>query len=275
MEKSNSLTYAVIGNPVQHSLSPKIHQLFAKDSGIELEYQKIQPEINDFKKSVIDFFSNNGKGCNITVPFKQAAWQLVEQLSDDAKLSQAVNCLTKQEDGSLQGDNFDGVGLVQDLLHNHHYEINQRKILILGAGGATRGILGPLLEKIPEEIVVANRHIEKAVELADLFQAYGNIRGISLTQIPTHKFDLIIHATSLGHQGKAPAIPESVIDCDSFCYDLSYGDAAKPFLHSAQSLGAMHCRDGIGMLVEQAAAAFYLWHGIYPDTNKVIALFSR
>lgn len=259
--------YAVIGNPVEHSLSPKIHAIFAEQTGIALEYRKILTDINHFDKTAREFFTHQGKGCNITVPFKHDALILADTISETAKVAQAVNCLTKQEDGSLQGDNFDGVGLVQDLTHNLRYAIRQKKILIIGAGGATRGILAPLLEKAPEEIIIANRNVNKAIALADSFREYGNTQGISLGDIPHRPFDLIIHATSLGHEGKMPQLPSTIVNNDTFCYDLSYGAAANLFLSWARACGARRCQNGLGMLIEQAAATFYLWHGIYPDTQ--------
>lgn len=267
MSRVNVPQYAVIGNPVEHSLSPKIHAIFAKQTGRSLEYRKILSDIKNFDAAATAFFSNGGKGCNITVPFKQDALALADTVSETAKIAQAVNCLTKQEDGSLQGDNFDGVGLVQDLTHNLRYLICQKKILIIGAGGATRGILAPLLEKAPEAITIANRNADKAIELADNFSEYGNLQAVSLGDIPHRPFDLIIHATSLGHQGNAPELPAVLVNDDTFCYDLSYGTAANPFLSWARACGAKRCQNGLGMLIEQAAASFYLWHGVYPDTQ--------
>lgn len=263
--------YAVIGNPVAHSLSPKIHAIFAKQTGITLEYQKILAGIKNFAAAATAFFNDGGKACNITTPFKQEALALADTVSETAKIAQAVNCLTKQEDGSLQGDNFDGVGLVQDLTHNLRYTICQKKILIIGAGGATQGILAPLLEKAPKQIVIANRSAQKAIALADSLREYGNTQGISLSDIPHRSFDLIIHATSSGHQDKIPQLPASTVNNNTFCYDLSYGTAANPFLSWARACGARRCQNGMGMLIEQAAATFYLWHGVYPDTQIKIS----
>jgi len=263
--------YAIIGNPVKHSLSPKIHQLFGRQTEIDFEYIKIEAPLYGFADIVFKFRDDGGKGCNITIPFKSEAFALATQVGDNARLARAVNCFLFHEDNTIFGDNFDGIGLVEDLVNHHQYKISQKKILIIGAGGATQGIIAPLLEKAPSEIVVANRTAEKAYALAKQFAEKGPITGIDLTALPNTPFDLIIHATSLGHLNQLPHLPDGLISQNTFCYDLSYGLAAKPFLDWAQAQGAKEITDGIGMLVEQAAATFYLWHGIYPDTKPVLA----
>jgi len=169
------------------------------------------------------------------------------------------------------GDNYDGIGLVEDLIQHQQFNFCQKKILIIGAGGATQGIIGPLLEKAPSEIVIANRTEEKAIELAKRFSEKGPIHGVGLNALKTeHPYDLIIHATSLGLQNKTPPLPDGLISATTLCYDMSYGKAAEPFFNWAKNKGAQHCIDGMGMLVEQAAASFYLWHGVYPDTKSVL-----
>lgn len=267
------MKYAVLGNPVAHSLSPIIHQQFAKQAGITLDYQKIEVNTDEFATVVRDFFDSGGRGCNITVPFKHQAFFIADKVSDDAAMSQAVNCLSLGEDGFLWGDNFDGVGLVQDLIFRLEYRLKNKSLLIIGAGGAVCGILPALLQEKPQRMVIANRSVDKARVLAERFAVYGNVIAVPLDTLGDESFDLIIHATSLGYQGQVLTLPASIMSASSVCYDLSYGKAAMPFLKAASKIGVKGVYEGLGMLVEQAAASFFRWHGFYPSTQEV--LFSR
>jgi len=267
--------YAIFGNPVEHSLSPIIHKAFAEQTQQELECIKIEPPVDAFESTLRQFIHDDGKGCNITVPFKHKAFLLADQSSDAAQDAKAASCLLIREDSSIYADNYDGAGLVQDLSHNHHYTLSQKKILILGAGGAVQGILGPLLDKAPSEIVIANRTAQKAIDLAQQYQLRGTVHGVGLEQLETKPYDLIIHATTLGYKEKVIALPDGLIKQHTWCYDLSYGDAAQPFLNWAKKQGAEQFLDGLGMLVEHNAALFYLWRTIYPDTKPIIELLQK
>ncbi|OGO91390.1 MAG: shikimate dehydrogenase [Coxiella sp. RIFCSPHIGHO2_12_FULL_42_15] len=263
--------YAIIGNPVKMSLSPKIHAAFAKQVGISVEYHAIEAPRDGFKQTILWFKDHGGKGCNVTAPFKSEAFALATKIGDNAKIALAANCLAFLENGNIFADNFDGIGLVEDLIQDKDFNITHKKILIIGAGGATQGILAPLLEKAPHEILIANRTGEKAIDLAQRFQAFGSVSGIALHDLSESDFDLIIHATSMGHHQQLPLLPNGLIKPTTLCYDLSYGPAAKTFLKWALEQGAKSVCDGLGMLVEQAAASFYLWHGVYPQTQPVLA----
>lgn len=268
----NTQKYAVIGNPARHSLSPKIHRLFAEQAGIQIDYQVLEPEPALFANEIYAFQTTGGCGLNVTLPFKSEAFKLCDKLSDNAKLAQAVSCIAFQEKNSIFGDNYDGVGLIQDLSNNLSCSLQQKKILIIGSGGAVRGIVGPLLQKAPYEMIIANRTADKAVELAEYFQPIGPVQGVSLTEIPETSFDLVIHATSLGYSGNLPHLPDYIINQSTVCYDLSYGKAALPFLKFAEDHSAALTSDGLGMLVEHNAAAFYLWQGVYPETQAILKM---
>lgn len=260
--------YAVMGNPVAHSKSPRIHAAFAAQTGQPLEYGALLVEPGTFAERVREFFAQGGKGLNITVPFKLEAWELAMLRSPQAELAGAVNTLMQNADGALQGFNTDGIGLVRDIL-NQGGKLSDAKILVLGAGGATRGILLPLLEQKPERIVIANRTVSKALELADLFAPYGEVSASSFEQLHG-EFDWIINATSASLQGELPPVPAEIVGAHSWCYDLMYGTEPTAFCRWAQTRGAQYVLDGLGMLVEQAAEAFWLWRGVRPATAPVL-----
>ena len=262
--------YAVMGNPVAHSKSPRIHALFAGQTKQQLQYDAILVEKNGFRKAVADFLRQGGKGLNITVPFKEEAWALAATHSDRAERAGAVNTLVLDESGRHFGDNTDGAGLVRDLLHNHRAVLKDKRLLLVGAGGAARGVIEPLLGEKPALLVIANRTAEKAVELARLFCELGHTEGCGLDEVNGQAFDIIINATAASLSGKVPALPESVITADSWCYDMMYADKPTAFMDWAQQLGAARCMDGLGMLVEQAAESFCLWRNVRPDTQPVI-----
>lgn len=262
--------YAVFGNPIAHSKSPQIHTLFAEQTDQTLIYTAELAEIGQFDAAVKDFIKNNGKGLNVTVPFKEDAWQCATKRSQRAQRAGAVNTLIAQQDGSLYGDTTDGVGLVRDLMFNHGIEIKDKRILIVGAGGAVRGVLEALLEQRPVSLLIANRTKQKAVQLADDFSTLGNINGCGLDEIDDAKFDIIINGTSASLHGDLPPLPDSIFADDACSYDMMYSTQATPFMQWSISHGATKVFDGLGMLVEQAAESFYLWRQVRPETKPVI-----
>jgi shikimate dehydrogenase len=262
--------YAVMGNPVAHSKSPRIHTLFAEQTGQQLLYEAILVEKNSFKEAVADFLQRGGKGLNITVPFKEEAWALATTRSECAERAGAVNTLILDQNGRHFGDNTDGAGLVRDLLQNHGATLKNKRLLLVGAGGAARGVIEPLLNENPALLVIANRTADKAIKLARLFCELGHTEGCGLDDVAGQSFDLIINATAASLAGQVPALPDSVITPGSSCYDMMYADKPTAFMEWAQQRGAAHCMDGLGMLVEQAAESFYLWREVRPDTGPVI-----
>ena len=264
--------YAVFGSPIKHSKSPRIHQLFAEQTGQALHYTAELVTAEQFAQRVSEFFAKGGRGLNCTVPLKELAWSYADKRTERAELSKAVNTLARQEDGSILGDNTDGIGLVTDLMANHAVGLEQKTILILGAGGASRGIIGPLLDQVPQLITVANRTVEKALILADEFSHKGTITGCAYEVLAGLSFDLILNATSASLTGDLPPLPKGVLAEQGSCYDLAYANEATAFVSWAREQQAQQSLDGLGMLVEQAAEAFYLWRGVRPDSAKVIQL---
>jgi shikimate dehydrogenase len=254
--------YAVIGNPVAHSKSPQIHAAFARATGQDIEYGRIEAPLERFAQSVERFRAAGGKGLNVTVPFKQEAFRLCGRLSERARIAQAVNTLVLE---SGFGDNTDGVGLVRDLSQNLQYPF--RNVLVLGAGGAAQGVVGALLEAGVARLVIANRTVSKARALAERFPGAA---GCGYDAIPAGGFDLIINATSAGLAGEAPPLPDGMLGGGTLAYDLVYGRET-PFLAAARRAGA-RTSDGLGMLVEQAAESFFVWRGVRPQTRSVLAV---
>lgn len=267
--------FAVIGNPVQHSLSPEIHQAFAQQVGLEMIYEKIESPLDGFSQAIALFKEQGGRGCNVTLPFKAEAYAIANKIGDNVKLACASNCLLFEEDGTIYADNFDGVGLIEDLVGHQGFDLCDKKILIIGAGGAVQGIVGALLDKSPQEVVIANRTAERAESIAKTFQLKGPICGIGLDELTGSPYDLVIHASSLGHKQRVVPLPSGIVIPSTLCYDISFGEAALPFLDWARSQGARVCLDGLGMLVEQAAASFHLWNGVYPDTKPILERFLK
>ena len=262
--------YAVFGNPIKHSRSPAIHKLFAEQTGQELEYEAQLVALDAFPQAVEAFCKTGGKGLNITVPFKQTAFDLAGNLSPRAKRAGAVNTLVLHDVDDYYGDNTDGIGLARDLIRNHSLILAGKKILILGAGGAVRGVLDPLLGNKPTQLTVANRTVEKAIALAETFSDAGNINGCGFDDLAHQSFDVIINATSASLKGEMPNLPRSIVYDQSFCYDMMYASEPTVFMRWAETNGAGHISDGLGMLVEQAAESFSIWRGIEPDTRPVI-----
>ena len=263
--------YAVMGDPIAHSKSPRIHSRFAEQTAQHLEYRAIRVEPGRFAEAVAEFRDQGGRGLNVTVPFKQDAWVLADELGPQAERAGAVNTLLFRSDGSAYGDNTDGLGLVRDLTVNHGFPIRNKRVLLLGAGGATRGVLHPLLGCEPGEVLIANRTASKARELAMLFSDQGNLFGCGLDELAGHQpFDLIINATAAGLDDRIPELPEGILAREGWCYDLMYGDRPTAFVRWGQTHGAARSLDGLGMLVEQAAESFRIWRGIRPETREVI-----
>lgn len=262
--------YAVMGNPINHSKSPDIHAQFAEQAKENLVYSAMLVPIEGFDAAVHDFFKGHGKGLNVTVPFKEQAFQIANQLTPRAQTAQAVNTLALQEDGTILGDNTDGAGLVRDLVINQQVEITDKRILVIGAGGAVRGILQPFLEQNPKQIVIVNRTVEKAQALADSFKQLGNIEALDFGEL-TESFDVIINGTSASLTGDLPPVPESVLAAHTCVYDMMYSKELTPFLRWANNAGVDKAIDGLGMLVEQAAVSFELWRGIKPNSTQVLA----
>jgi shikimate dehydrogenase len=261
--------YAVIGNPIAHSKSPQIHTLFAQQTGQDIHYDRILGE--SFAEDARRFFDSGGKGLNVTVPFKQQAYEFADELTERASSAAAVNTLILLSDGRIRGDNTDGAGLVTDLGCNHLFNFAGAQILLLGAGGASRGVLQPLLAQSPARLVIANRTAAKALALAQAVEGLGPVTGCGLDALEGKQFDLIINATAAGLSGDLPEIPEDCLLDGGWTYDMMYASEATAFVKWGQSHGAGKALDGLGMLVEQAAESFYLWRGIRPETSRVIA----
>ena len=267
--------YAVFGNPIEHSKSPFIHAHFAEQTGQRLSYTAELVELGDFEKAVARFADNNGKGLNVTVPFKQDAWRLATMRSERAERAGAVNTLMINAVGDYFGDNTDGIGLVRDLCKNFGLELANRDILLIGAGGAVRGVIEPLLNQRPASLTIANRTRDKAVQLAADFSDLGNIRGCGLDEFDDSSYDVIINGTSASLVGELPPLPASLIGQHTFCYDMMYATEPTPFMQWASQHGAERVADGKGMLVEQAAESFRLWRGCEPETAPVIDALNR
>jgi shikimate dehydrogenase len=262
--------YALIGHPIAHSWSPFIHGLFAQQTGGNLSYKLLDVPPEKFRFAVVEFFAAGGRGLNVTVPHKQAAAELVNRLTPRAERARAVNTIQLEDTHELLGDNTDGAGLVTDLTKNLCIDLADMHCLILGAGGATRGVLAPLAELEPASIVIANRTPERAAEIAGEFSDLGNISGCGFDDIPRRAFGLIINATSASLQGDVPPVPDSAVDAKTVCYDMTYGKGDTSFIRWARKQGAGRPVKGWGMLVEQAAESFKLWHGVRPDTKPVL-----
>jgi shikimate dehydrogenase len=260
--------YVVIGNPVEHSLSPAIHSRFAAITGERLEYSKLLA--HDFARDAARFFAEGGKGASVTLPFKVQAFELATSRSERAALAGAANFLHAREDG-IHADNTDGAGLVADLDRNVRVRLEGAQLLLIGAGGAARGVIAPLLAARPRLLVIANRTEITALELATRFSSLGPIVGASLDRIPRGSYAAVVNATSTSTHGKHLRLPEHVFRAGGVAYDMAYGAPAIPFLEHALKIGAGRATDGLGMLVEQAAEAFALWRGVRPPTGAVLA----
>jgi shikimate dehydrogenase len=266
--------YAVLGHPISHSRSPWIHASFAAQTRQAMSYEAIDVEPVQFAPFVREFFAGGGRGLNITLPHKMAAVALATQQSDAARLAGAVNTLWPDAAGRLCADNTDGVGLARDLGVNLGIELGGQRVLLLGAGGAARGVLTELLKAAPAELIIANRTRARAEELAAQFAGAVPVRGVALAELPPPTFDLIINATSASLAGEMPALSPQLLTRDSVCYDLAYQSGGTTFMQWARVQGARQVYGGIGMLIEQAAESFWLWRGVQPDTAPLLAELS-
>ena len=262
--------YAVFGNPIAQSKSPAIHSEFSRQSGQKLVYEKQLVDVDQFKKAADDFFQQGGLGLNITVPFKLDAFAYATQLTPRAKTAGAVNTLKKCEDGSILGDNTDGQGLVDDIMINHHRVLKDKRVLILGAGGAVRGVLQPILLQQPREIVIANRTLNKAEALVEEFESFGCVKACEFLTLDDQPFDVVINGTSASLSGQLPPLSSSILTPESFCFDMMYSSEPTVFLKWAKLQGCDNLADGLGMLVGQAAESFYVWRGVKPETQELI-----
>ena len=261
--------YAVIGHPISHSWSPFIHGMFAKQTNQNLAYTRIEAAPEAFEREVGAFFQTGGKGLNVTVPHKQVAAFVARYRTPRAEIAGAVNTLICKDDG-VHGDNTDGAGLVTDLTRNLRFELKDMRILILGAGGAARGVLGPTLAEAPQYVELANRNEDRAIALAKEFATLGDVRGCGFGDISERHFDLVLNATSASLQDLVPPVPRKAVEPTTLCYDMAYGKGDTAFTRWAKSAGAGRAESGWGMLVEQAAESFYLWRGVRPDTKPVL-----
>jgi len=271
--------YAVLGNPISHSLSPSIHGEFAKQLDIDMNYDARLIENTKFESSVKQFFLHGGGGLNITLPFKIKACELADKNTQRAKFAGAANTFYMNDKGQLLADNTDGVGLITDIKNNHKFKLQNKNILILGAGGAVRGVLELVLNENPKQVVICNRTHSKATKLVDFFNANSHSKVMLLAQDINHlndTFDLIINGTSSSLSGQIPKIPDSVFTSETFVYDMMYSlDESTNFTRWVKEKGVICAIDGLGMLVEQAAESFRIWHNVKPDTSKVITFLRR
>jgi shikimate dehydrogenase len=265
--------YAVVGNPVAHSKSPLIHAQFARQTGQDLEYGRLLAPLGRFRATVESFRGEGGRGLNVTLPFKLEAFEMAQRRSPRAEDAAAVNTLKFDSDGIL-GDNTDGVGLVRDLENNLGLRLTGKRVLLMGAGGAAQGVMGPLLDAGPAAVLVANRTVDKATSLVERFGARAGaaeLRASSYDGLAGGQFDLIVNATSASLNDTVPELPRGVFASGCAAYDMVYGTGLTPFLQLAQREGASRLADGLGMLVEQAAESFFVWRGVRPLTAAVIA----
>ena len=263
--------YAVIGNPIGHSRSPRIHRAFALATQQDLTYEAILSPLDVFRAIVTEFFADEaGKGLNITLPFKEQAYELSQVKSLRATQAGAVNTLMKGKDGRLYGDNTDGLGLVRDMTQNLGWTLEGKRILVVGAGGAVRGVLGTLLAQKPAQLWVTNRTHSKAQNLANIFRAYGNIEALRFSDIAPQSVDIIINGSSSSLLGELPPLAEGILAQDACAYDMAYGKADLPFLTWAKTQQAT-ISDGLGMLIEQAAESFFIWRGLRVQTAELLA----
>jgi shikimate dehydrogenase len=263
--------YVLFGHPVRHSWSPFIHRLFARQSGHDIDYQLVDVEPERFRGAALEFFAGGGCGANVTLPHKLAAAELANDLTPRAALAAAVNTLALRGGDRLLGDNTDGAGLVADLTRNLGIRLLGRRLLVLGAGGAVRGVLGPLLAEGPAMVLLCNRTAERAVALARAFDHLGPVSGGAFGDAASGPWDIVLNATSASLDGEVPGLPAGTVGAGSVCYDMAYSRQQTPFQHWAIAQGAAAAHQGWGMLVEQAAEAFALWRGVRPDTAPVLA----
>jgi len=267
--------YAVFGHPISHSKSPRIHTLFAQQTGQIIDYTARDVPAEIFESELKNFADCGGKGLSCTVPLKELAWHIADEKSARSNRARAVNTLVIGNDGRLFGDNTDGVGLMRDLTENLGITVTGLDILLLGAGGASRGIIDPLLAENPGRLIIANRTVTKAEKLANEFKDRGTIVASGFEALNGDSFDIILNATAASLSGDLPPLPERILNPEGVCYDLAYGSQPTAFVRWGKKQGARLSVDGIGMLVEQAAESFFIWRGKRPQTRPVIELLNR
>ncbi|MEQ8230599.1 MAG: shikimate dehydrogenase [Gammaproteobacteria bacterium] len=263
--------FCVVGSPIAHSKSPRIHAAFAAQLGIALVYQRVEVSSGDLAAALKEFRDYGGRGMNVTVPLKEEAWRLATARTPRAAQAGAANTLWFAADGALAADNTDGAGLVRDLEANHGVALAGQRILLLGAGGAARGVIPALLDAGPAVLAVSNRTSARAELLREAFAAHARLEVVAWGTAPAWSPDLVINATTLSLRGAVPPLPAGMVGADCTCYDMMYGSEPTAFVRWARTQGAARALDGLGMLVEQAAEAFLCWHGQRPDSAPVIA----
>lgn len=261
--------YAVFGSPIVHSKSPRLHMAFAEQTGEDISYEPIEPAKGSFAQTVRDFIDAGGKGINVTAPFKLEAFALATKRHQPAETAGSANCL-KFDGAEIVAENFDGIGLLNDIQRNLGYAIAGKSVLFLGAGGATRGAIVPFMKAGPASITIVNRTVEKAMDLKTAFSGFGELNACGYDDLGDAPFDLVLNATSASLFGDLPPLPASVFGANTLAYELAYGKGLTPFLRLAKTHGAERLADGVGMLVEQAAEAFEWWRGVRPDTAPMI-----
>jgi shikimate dehydrogenase len=267
--------FVLFGHPVSHSWSPFIHGMFARQFDHVVDYKVLDTPPGGFRHAVIDFFVQGGSGANVTLPHKPAAAEVVNELSARAERARAVNTIVRRSATELYGENTDGVGLVTDLTRNLGIALGGARLLILGAGGATRGVLAPLLEQEPREVHIANRTPERAKGLRDEFSDLGEVSASGFGEVEDHPWDLVLNATAASLAGEVPELPGRTVGHDTVCYDMAYGRGDTAFMRWATERGSKRAHKGWGMLVEQAAESYLLWHGVRPETRPVAGALER
>jgi shikimate dehydrogenase len=266
--------YCVFGNPISHSKSPLIQAAFARQTGQDIDYRAILAPVGGFAGAVEAFIAEGGKGANVTLPFKQEAFRLATRLTRRAEQAGAVNTLSFK-DGEALGDNTDGVGLLRDITLTLDYPLRGKRVLLLGAGGAARGVLGPLLDEHPASLTIANRTLARARSLAERFAASGPVSGCGYDELAGRQFDIVINATSASLGGETPPLPPGLFAPGSLAYTMMYGQGETPFHVFAREQGAGSISEGLGMLLEQAAESFFVWRGVRPDCAPVAELLLK
>ena len=274
MSQNKNNRCVIFGNPVAQSKSPEMQMRFAQNAGISLEYLKVLAPLDGFSEALETWKAKGILGANITIPFKEDVLQLCDELTPEARLAKAVNTSRIDENGKIHGHNTDGIGLLRDITVVKKYELAHKRVLVLGAGGAVRGILKPLLDFQPQEVVITNRTLSRAEGLAAEFSSFGSIKASSWDQL-TGEFDLIINATSASLQSTFPALPKGIISHNSVGYDLVYGNEPTSFMTYFLEAGGREVSDGLGMLIEQGVYAFEFWFGIKPSLDGVLEIFGR
>jgi len=267
--------YCVVGNPIGHSLSPRIHQAFAEQTGERIDYRALLAPLDRFRETALEFFAAGGRGMNVTLPFKEEAWAFASLRSAPAETAGAANTLWRDGEGRYHGDNTDGIGFLRDYLGNHGGSLQGQRVLVLGAGGAVRGVLGPLMKQRPARLVVANRTLSKARALYERFSPLGEISIYEYGALVGQQFDAVINGTAASLGAELPPLPAGILAAGAWCYDLVYAPEPTRFMRWGLECGAARALDGLGMLVEQAAEAFSIWRRVRPATGPVIEMLRR